>query len=161
MLRGRCYCQEPLPRLSPAPHPPSGWPQILTKYLELHGGLGGARCPCRHHAHIVPLVAHLGLRQHQAPLAFQLVWGAAVPRVVHLGLDLRALHLDLCQEVPGPRTFCLWEGRASARGCPATLLSIRLFPCPCLSAALWLCLFLFSLPLAPLVLSPHSPAPVP
>ena len=79
-----------------------GEAQTLTKHFEPGGGLGGARCPRLHHAHIVALVAHLGLRQHQAPLGVQLVWGAAAPGVELFVPELGATQLGRGQAVAGP-----------------------------------------------------------
>lgn len=73
--------------------------QTLTIHFEPGGGLGGARCPRLHHAHVVVLVAHLGLRQNQAPPGVQLVRGAAAPGVEHFVPELGATQLGGGQEV--------------------------------------------------------------
>lgn len=73
--------------------------QTLTIHVEPGGGLGGARCPRLHHAHVVALVGHLGLRQHQAPPGVQLVRGAAAPGVEHFVPELGATQLGGGQEV--------------------------------------------------------------
>ena len=121
----------------PAPSQGGSWgaPQTLTEHIEPRGGLGSARCPRPHQAHVVPLVAHLGLSQHQTPPGVQLVWGAAAPGVVHLVLELSAMQLGRGQAVADPRAVGLWAGERLSWGLPA---SPALPPrCPFLSAAPW------------------------
>ena len=99
-----------------------GEAQTLTKHVEPGGGLSGAGCPRLHHAHVVALVAHLGLRQHQAPPGVQLVRGAAAPRVELFVPELGATQLGRGQAVADTGAVDL-RGRAgsiSARGCLAT-----------------------------------------
>lgn len=115
---GETGVRSPSPGLPPA-LPCRGAPQTLTEHLEPRGGLGGARRACPHHAHVVLLITHLRLRQHQAAARVQLVRGAAAPGVEHPTLQLGALQLGRGQAVADPRAVCLWAGRASAPGCLA------------------------------------------
>lgn len=127
-LRGKRYCQKPQAGLSPV-RPSPGCPQTLTKYLEPHGGLSSDSCSHCHHTHVVPLIAHLDLSQHQAPLGVQLVWGAAAPGAVHPALDLGAPEFTRSQTVADPGAVSLWAGSASARGCLAAPLRVSCLCC--------------------------------
>ena len=148
---GETGSQEPLSRAPPCPPLPRC--PALTEHLEPRGGLGGARRARPHHAHVVLLITHLRLRQHQAAARVQLVRGAAAPGVEHPTLQLGALQLGRGQAVADPRAVCLWAGRASAPGClacpPLSLCAPPLTTTSLIVTSLWSVWQGFPLPKGP------------
>ena len=134
-----------------------GEAQTLTKHTEPGGGLSNACCPRLHHAHVVALVTHLGLRQHQAPPGVQLVRGAAALGAEVFVPELGPKQLGPGQAVASPGAVDLrgQAGSISARGCPA----VGPPPCP-LSLCRSVGLLSHSLS-GPSVLSPALPPPLP